>query len=389
MDTSLLKKTAIQCIALMIAVITFSYALKQYQTITIQANGQIIGEVVHDIHIEDSKSSLYDRNYKVDQTIKQKLGMNYLMIKKPEGKKVEITLDDLYRKQSIGLTISGSTDKVQIQDIIRIQGDQVYRGYPLEANSSSSIDIQGGDPCKSITITQNKDPETKSYTDKILLQLDKIYAYIIYEDATNFYIDLRKPSEVYDKIIVIDAGHGGKDSGAISKNGNYYEKNINLDIITQLQKLLNESSIKVYYTRIDDSTTYLKQRSNLANMVDCDYFISIHCNANDSSSPNGSEILYTNKQLKGIFNEDLANLFSRELESSIPLKNRGIVKKNHKDVYIMDKALVPMVLIEVGYVTNNKDMNFLSKLENRKTIAKGIYHGIMKAYEQLPVVQTY
>jgi len=389
MDASLLKRTAIQCLALMIAVITFSYALKQYQEITIQASGQTI----RDYNFYEAWKVLQQPTNSqtppvgVEKDVKNKLGTCYLVIEKPKGDHVEIDLEDIYINQSIRLTISGmTTDKMADNTISRVRDNQVFVGMPSDKSEADSVEHkEKKDPCYAITSTSSQDKETMLFTQMLMLKLDKVYAYIIYEDANNFYIDLRKPSEVYDKILVIDAGHGGKDVGAISWNDDYYEKNVNLAIVKDLKELLDKEKIKVYYTRTEDDTVYLKPRSTLANAVDCDYFISIHCNANGTSYPNGSEILYTNNEYKNVENSELAKLLSKEIMKNISLKNRGIVKMKQDDIYIMDKAKVPMVLIEVGYVTNKSDMKYMSKSSNRKVIAQGIYNGIMKAYKQLPV----
>jgi len=397
MEASLLKKTAIQCLALMIVVITFSYALKQYQEVTIQASGKTVSDINFNDAWKMLQSKVNQWNGKPtdsltplagdEKDVKNKLGTSYFVIEKPKGEHIKLELEDIYINQSIRITISGmSTDNMTVDTISRVRDNQIFVGLPSEKSIADSMENnEKKDPCHSITITSSQNKETKIFTEKMMLKLDNVYAYIIYEDANNFYIDLRKPSEVYDKILVIDAGHGGKDVGAISKNKDYYEKNVNLAIVKDLKELLDKEKIKVYYTRSGDDTVYLKPRSTLANAVDCDYFISIHCNANIASYPNGSEILYTNNKYKSVENLELAKLFSKEIMKSTSLKNRGIVKMKQKDIYIMDKARVPMVLIEVGYVTNKSDMKYMSKSSNRKAIVQGIYKGIMKAYEQLPV----
>jgi N-acetylmuramoyl-L-alanine amidase len=94
--------------------------------------------------------------------------------------------------------------------------------------------------------------------------------------------------------------------------------------------------------------------------------------------------MYYDREFKGVRNKDLANLFLDELSKTIPLETRYITEKKKDEIYILKKAVVPAVLIEVGYITNNSDMKYLSKEENRKAAAQGIYNGIMKAYEMYP-----
>ncbi len=420
MDKTLLKKAAFQSLALMIAVITLSYALKYYQMVTVSANNSLHEEemmisdisgdtdnkidvpveqagtnvnpiVVTDISVKDLNSLITF----IDQGVLQQLSSDYIAIQKPLQKGTSITLEDLYVSQSIRLKFSGlSQEDISANSIFRVRNNELYKGEP-KYTEEKTIEEEDGEPKEvinrdygkdishGITITTETSKEKGQLTE-VLINLDTVYAYTIYEDKNFYYIDLKKPSEVYDKILVIDAGHGGKDAGALSKGSKYYEKDVNLDILLNLQKLLEKDDIKVYYTRNKDETVFLNPRVNLANAVDCDYFISIHCNANAVSSPNGSEVLYYDKESKGIKNYDLAAIFSEEIGKLLPLRQRGLIKKHSEDIYIMDKALVPTILIEVGYMTNNTDMNFLSKAENREVVAEGIYNAIMRAYSEVP-----
>jgi N-acetylmuramoyl-L-alanine amidase len=281
---------------------------------------------------------------------------------------------------------------------MRVRGEDFFLGDPVytEVITQETDDVNGAikevttrdygkDISRGITFTNITDSETGLPKIEILIELDSVYAYTIYEDDNYFFIDLRKPSEVYDKILVIDPGHGGKDAGALSKNEMYYEKNINLGIVLALKELLDKENIKVYYTRTADDTVFLRPRVTLANAVDCDYFISIHCNSNEVSSPNGTEVLYYDTEFNSVPSEELAKLFSDELGKTIELRNRGIVLKHSKEIFIMDKAEVPLILIEMGYLSNSMDLNYLINQQNQKTIAQGIYNGIMKAFKEMPV----
>lgn len=401
MNKSLLRNAAIQSLALMIAVITFSYALSQYRIVTTAASSNIAeGAEGTDSTNDSSRLELTAVQKQIsgaDANVLEKLGNNYLIVRKPQGNDLKLQLEDLYIKESIQLTITGLTsDQLTSSMISRVREDRIYTGDPKYTESTSMATDNHGkkqkvitrdynnDLCHGITITMKKDPLTGLYTAKILIALDSVYAYMTYQDSNYFYIKLQKPSEVYNKVLVIDAGHGGKDAGAISANKQYYEKDINLYILQDLKKLLDkEKDIKVYYTRTGDDKVFLRPRVTLADAVDCDYFISIHCNANEYAYPNGTEILYYNEKFKGVRNSDLAKLFSEELAKTTALKNRGTVKKHLKDIFIMDKATVPMILIETGYLTNNNDMWYLSNNKNRQAVARGIFNGIMKAYKNL------
>lgn len=109
-------------------------------------------------------------------------------------------------------------------------------------------------------------------------------------------------------VIVLDAGHGGKDEGAVSDDGKLEEKEYNLAVVKEIARLLEQSGVKVYCTRTTDRTVSKKARVRLANKRQADMLVSVHCNASDARkhSVRGIEVLYskrdngagyTNKQL--------------------------------------------------------------------------------------------
>lgn len=422
MDKALLKRAAIQSLALMLAVISFSYALRQYQTVIISASNISAADDVKDkstntkadIENNDKRDDSLTLGQKADEKesgfinplmnkylndtssdILDELGSRFLIIKKPKGNNINFQMEDLYITKSIQITLSGlADDEISKQDIFRVFEDNIFTGDPTFKEFIQPVDSTGDekkepkiikdfgkDIVHGITITNEYDTSADHYTTKLLIELDNVYAQILYEDHNYYYIDLKSPKEVYNKILVIDAGHGGKDGGALSKGEKYYEKNINLDILLKVKELLEQENIKVYYTRTEDNTVFLRPRVELANAVDCDYFISIHCNANEVSWPNGTEIYYYDAKFKEIETKDLANLILDEIGNTTSLKKREIVQKTGDDIFILKNAVVPAILIEVGYLTNTSDMNYLSKSDNRQEVAQGIYNGIMKAYE--------
>ena len=92
--------------------------------------------------------------------------------------------------------------------------------------------------------------------------------------------------------VVIDAGHGGKDAGCVSKDQKTYEKNITLDIATTLAEKIEAGcpDVKVVLTRSTDKYVTLNDRAEIANDAGADLFISIHINANDRTSPSGYSV---------------------------------------------------------------------------------------------------
>lgn len=415
MNETLLKRMAMQSVAFMLLVITMSYALTRYQSIKIEASNKkgigveesytpVLISSFSD-HAADTKEALkssirpgFDGIMEaVDENIIAQLSSRYIIIKKPAGDSLKLKMEDLYITKSIRITLSGlSGDQISSAGIARVNNKELFTGDPVftEVTADSMMETEdaveteitkdyGSDIVHSVTIHTAYDASHNDYTAEILLEFDNVYVHILQEDDNYYYIDLRNPRDVYDRILVIDAGHGGKDAGALSKDEKYYEKNMNLDIVLQLKELLDQENIKVYYTRLSDETIFLRPRAALANAVNCDFFVSIHCNANMAAVPNGSEVLYYDREFEGVKSKNLAQICLDELAKTIPMKNKGLVEKKDNDIFILKKATIPAIIIEVAYMTNQNDMEFLSSSDNRKAAAKGIYNGIMTAYKTL------
>jgi N-acetylmuramoyl-L-alanine amidase len=217
----------------------------------------------------------------------------------------------------------------------------------------------------------------------IALALDRVYELEeSYEDGS-LYLDFIDPHEIYDRVIVVDAGHGGRASGA-SKN-NIEEKNINLAIVMDLKELLEScpENIGVYYTRTDDANPTLDQRVQLANLSDADLFISVHCNANTTSnfsSMNGTEVLYSESDTSELSSEIFAEICQSNVTEILGSRDLGLVQGDR--IYIVRTSEVPVALIEVGYITNRKELENLSSEDYQKLAAQGIYNAIFEAFEK-------
>ncbi|HPU62851.1 MAG TPA: N-acetylmuramoyl-L-alanine amidase [Mobilitalea sp.] len=419
MDKNLLRKAALQSVALMLSVIMLSYAVRQYNTVTIAASyaqdktehiesdKEDNKDYTRDLHAEvpnkaenlqmseEPRIIFTGVNSGVKNDIIEQLGEQFLIIKKPLGDDFQIRLEDVYINKQLKIIISGYTKESPDQNFIaRVYGDEVFLGEPSCVEVENTIPEEDGTYSSAVTKNYGNDPvnsiNIKCKADnfgfnvhEITLQLNHVYVHILHEDENYYYIDLRKPKEVYDKILVIDAGHGGKDPGAISKDGENYEKDINLKIMYELKELLDKDNVKVYYTRTMDETIYLRPRVTLANEVECDFFISIHCNSNEYTGPNGTEILYYNHENDNIKTKDLAKILSDELAKTVSLKNSGVMEMKDDDIFILANAKVPAVIIETGYISNINDLNYLQSKTGQQDIAKGIYNGIWRAYDEL------
>lgn len=175
-------------------------------------------------------------------------------------------------------------------------------------------------------------------------------------------------------VVCIDAGHGGTDAGAVLDDR--YEKDDVLKVAKLVEKYLEEQDIKVIMTRDKDTTISLQERCRIANKKKTDLFVSIH--RNSATVGNGIEIwVNSQKDRKDI---ELANAILNKLEKTEIQNNRGIkygtIKGDNTDYYVLNNTKMPSCLIELGFITDDKDNDLLDK--NIENYAKAIVDGIVE-----------
>lgn len=312
----------------------------------------------------------------INKDVLEELGSRYIQIEKGTAELLETKIEDLYLENIVQLRIKGLSNKTISKDCVSwVNQGNVYWGKQKTRNSKKDI-------VKKINLSYQYQKETNTYEAILNLALNHIYAYTLYEDNEYFYINLENVHDVYDKIIVVDAGHGGSAVGSYPISKICFEKNLNLQIVLYLKELLDKEDIKVYYTRLNDENIYLRPRVNLANELDADLFVSVHCNSDDTRTAYGTEVLYgANIKKMGINSKQLAKICQDELVDIINTRDRGICER--KDVYILKQAKVPAVLVEVAFLSHYNDLQFLLNKQNQKQAAKGIYNGIIKALDEM------
>ena len=211
-------------------------------------------------------------------------------------------------------------------------------------------------------------------------RLTDVYEYhSIFED-NKLYIDFMTPREAYDKIVVIDPAYGGDITGAVSEE--LAGKDITLEIARALKKKLDETDIKVYYTRMDDSALSDEDRVSLTNAAKADMLIRIEVNENEDSKIYGTEAVYNSRFfIPGFGSVELADLLEREVVTAISGKANGLTDSTEEDV-VINEATVPAAAIRVGYLSNGQEEILLGREDYIQKIAEGIYQAIMKAYEE-------
>ncbi len=212
----------------------------------------------------------------------------------------------------------------------------------------------------------------KGYFD---IKLNGIYECKHTTDGEYLYLDFEDPHKIYDNVVVIDAGHGGKDVGAIQ--GKYNEKDIDLDIVLKLKALLdNDTSIKAYYTRLTDVNPSLEERVKLSNDVGADVFLSVHNNSLSgfgSATTSGTQVLYYVSDNTGN-SKVFADICLDKLCSYLGSDNRGLV--NGDDIYIIHNSKSPVALVEIGFLSNQSDLIKLTNEDYQKECAKALYDSI-------------
>lgn len=232
-------------------------------------------------------------------------------------------------------------------------------------------------------------------------------------------------SQNKDFVVVLDAGHGGKDPGKVGLE-KVKEKDVALNIVLLVGKLLeNQNNIKVIYTRKTDVFVDLWERGRIANKADADLFVSVHCNSWHTNQPNGTETyvlgLHANERnlavakaenevilLEDNYEEkykgfnlnspesfigltllqeeyldqsiQLASIVQNNIIKAINRKDRGVKQAGFVVLY---QTYMPSILIESGFLTNSNDFAQLSDSNGQSKIATAIFNGVSTYINQL------
>ncbi len=189
-------------------------------------------------------------------------------------------------------------------------------------------------------------------------------------------ITLLKPTAPSEKLVVIDPGHGGLETGAAS--GGLVEKTLNLDIAIRLNNLLRSKGIKTYMLRQDDSYVDLYERAYIANRLNATLFVSVHNNAFNSVS-SGTETLYypTDPNDTKFNSKRFAQIIQNNLLSALGTKNRGIIER--PGLVVLNRTKMPGILAEVGFIDNPEERAKLNTSEFRQKAAEALCQGIIQA----------
>ena len=204
-------------------------------------------------------------------------------------------------------------------------------------------------------------------------------------DSEDNFVNVRMDfvKNIYKKVIVMDAGHGGHDPGA--QHQGYNESDLNLKIVLNCRELFKDTDIKVYYTRIDDTFLSLYDRAAFAELVGADMFIAVHHNSSWYDTVSGTSVYWgdkdTSTSLNGLTSEKLAWRMLENLTAALDTKvfGEGAINKNF--VVVRDSK-APAVLLEIGFMSNSDELSRLVKDKFSKKVARTIVDTVLDIYEE-------
>ena len=224
-----------------------------------------------------------------------------------------------------------------------------------------------------IMLTKNKNPKVNYLSRLLVLPLAAIVFFA-------FTLKVKTVSDImaYDGktiIVVIDAGHGGDDRGAISSSG-LAEKDITLSIVKKIAALNSNEHIKILLSRDNDQFISVKDRVEYAKTNRANMFISFHLNAapiNEKGYKNGISVLIDKKNKNML----LASALINELKKSYKTEDK-IGTRVNGGIWVLDENICPAALVECGYITNPADEAFIINNINQEKVAKNVLDAIEK-----------
>lgn len=207
----------------------------------------------------------------------------------------------------------------------------------------------------------------------INLVTSTIKGFSVTQTDSYIYVKYAAPKDMFSRVIVIDAGHGGKDSGATG-NG-YLEKNMTLKIVQNIKANFDSDPLyKVYYTRLSDWYPSLTDRYNLANTVNADRFLSVHINSADSASAKGTETLYKDyKTYAGVIHASSLSGMGYTKGSSY---DRSLVYR--PGLAVLRGTKMMSALAEMGFISNSTES---ARIDARsQVIGSALYQAICNSF---------
>lgn len=347
------------------------------KSIKITLNGDVIN-----MQIDNSKVTVNDKKIELDHAQAPQLAL-YSRPRKETKTMVPLR----FISETFGYNVDWNNDKVRAEISTEKTNSIVEDNKNKDKNNKKKTKNSKNSKVNSKSIFNDNFFQSnveKKETKNIKNQINKGNEDKIFEEAD---LDLKEKKNrvIKDKIeingklnIVIDPGHGGKDSGAVAVDGYTYEKDLNLLVAENLMEKLNENSeINARITRTRDEYIKLLDRASVSNDNNADLFLSIHFNSSDNSSAKGIEVLYASEKniaIKDTVQKHFANCLQKALIRETGAVDRGI--KNTPAIIVLNKTKNVSALVELGFLSNESDLENIKDPDYIDKLAKGIYNGI-------------
>ena len=347
------------------------------KSIKITLNGDVIN-----MQIDNSKVTVNDKKIELDHAQAPQLAL----YSKPR-KETKTMVPLRFISETFGYNVDWNNDKVRAEISTEKTNSIVEDNKNKDKKNKKKTKNSKNSKVNSKSIFNDNFFQSnveKKETKNIKNQINKGNEDKIFEEAD---LDLKEKKNrvIKDKIeingklnIVIDPGHGGKDSGAVAVDGYTYEKDLNLLVAENLMEKLNENSeINARITRTRDEYIKLLDRASVSNDNNADLFLSIHFNSSDNTSANGIEVLYASEKniaIKDTVQKHFANCLQKALIRETGAVDRGI--KNTPAIIVLNKTKNVSALVELGFLSNESDLENIKDPDYIDKLARGIYNGI-------------
>ncbi len=289
-----------------------------------------------------------------------------------DGKNLQARVDTLNTESLIGESEKNKSDKKdKKKNAIKSKKNDKSKANTLSYNVNSIV--------KNHYQSSEEIKETKYLTEKIYEDENEDTLKAVGLDLE----DVERKQVISDKLfvegkvkIIIDPGHGGKDSGCLSKDEKVYEKDLTLKIANKLYDKLLQDGIDVSLTRNRDEFIKLQDRASLSNETNANLFLSIHINSSEKTDPNGIEVLYAsekNIKIKSNVQKHFANELQKALIKETGAEDRGI--KNRPALIVLNQTKTVAALAELGFITNDEELNNLLDESYIDKLVDGLYKG--------------
>lgn len=289
-----------------------------------------------------------------------------------DGKNLQARVDTLNTESLIGESEKNRSDKKdKKKNAIKSKKNDKSKANTLSYNVNSIV--------KNHYQSSEEIKETKYLTEKIYEDENEDALKAVGLDLE----DVERKQVINDKLfvegkvkIIIDPGHGGKDSGCLSKDEKVYEKDLTLKIANKLYDKLLQDGLDVSLTRNRDEFIKLQDRASLSNETNANLFLSIHINSSEKTDPNGIEVLYAsekNIKIKSNVQKHFANELQKALIKETGAEDRGI--KNRPALIVLNQTKTVAALAELGFITNDEELNNLLDESYIDKLVDGLYKG--------------